>query len=362
MTTTLALESRPESWSNLVGQDIPKKVLTNSILANDIKPGYLFKGASGCGKTSAALLLAKRLNCVQPSGVNPCNSCTSCSSIDKNLSHDVKYVDGAADRSVAFVRDVLRPFLTTTPIGGRYRIAIIDEAHLYKQDSISAFLTLLEQLPKMAPKSLVVLCTTEGDQIPTAIQNRCLCLNFAPISTEQLVAVMQKYTEQDAKALKELASAACGSFRTMWSFIEVWEHLGEPLTEELVLKMLGGVPSTDRNKLWKLIENSELDKIPTLWQAWLKRGASPNVIGSYLLKDLIDKAASAPKAANWTTAIATLSAVQVTGTESAWLPALYTLCGLPLECENAKEAAPEERRPVLQSTEKLTTRLAFFGA
>jgi len=362
MTSTLALESRPSSWLTLLGQEIPRKVLSNSIISNDIKPGYLFKGASGCGKTSAALLFAKRLNCPEPDGADPCNTCTSCTSIDKNLSHDVKYVDGAADRSVMFVRDVLRPFLTTTPIGGKHRIAIIDEAHLYKQDSISAFLTLLEQLPKMAPKSLVILCTTEGDQIPVAIQNRCLSLSFAPISTEALVEAMHKFTGEDKVALKELAVASCGSFRTMWSFMEVWEHTGEPLTEDLAMRMLGGITRAERDQLWKLLRNRKLDQIPSLWQAWMKRGVNPTVLGAHMLKDLIHMAATAPEAANWSIAIAALSAVQVSGTESAWLPALYTLCGLPLDCENAQRVAPEERQPVPQSTDKLLTRLAFFGA
>jgi len=362
MTSTLALESRPLKWVSLVGQDIPQKVLSNSILTNDIKPGYLFKGASGCGKTSAALLFAKRLTCTEPDGADPCNQCGSCRSIDNNLSHDVKYVDGAADRSVAFVRDVLRPFLTTTPIGGKHRIAIIDEAHLYKQDSISAFLTLLEQLPKMAPKSVVILCTTEGDQIPVAIQNRCLSMNFAPISQEKLVEVTHNLTGEDKEALKELAAVSCGSFRTMWSFIEVWEHLGEPLTEEVVMKLIGGVTQDERNKMWSLIQNKRLDQLPVIWQSWLKRGANPNVIGAHLLKDLLYFAANEPNAANWSTAIASLSAVQVSGTESAWLPALYTLCGLPLSCKKAKEAAPEEEQPAPTLQGKVTTRLAFFGA
>lgn len=362
MTSTLALESRPLKWASLVGQDIPRKVLSNSILTNDIKPGYLLKGASGCGKTSAALLFAKRLTCAAPEGADPCNTCSSCQSIDNNLSHDVKYVDGAADRSVAFVRDVLRPFLTTTPIGGKHRIAIIDEAHLYKQDSISAFLTLLEQLPKMAPKSVVIMCTTEGDQIPAAIQNRCLSLNFAPISSEQLAELMHRLTSEDKEALKQLADASCGSFRTMWSFIEVWEHLGEPLTEDLVMRLLGGVPRDDRSRLWQMLRNRQLDKLPTLWQNWIKRGANPNVIGAHLLKDLLEFAAAAPTAANWVTAIASLSSVQVSGTESAWLPALYTLCGLPLSCEKAKVAAPEEEQPAPILEDKMTTRLAFFGA
>src|ERR1017187_9715873 len=103
-TSTLALDNRPQTWADLVGQPIPVTVLVNSLALGDVKPGYVFTGTTGCGKSSAAYLIAKRLNCENPNLVtqDPCNTCHSCITVDRGTNTDVKFVDGATDRSIDF--------------------------------------------------------------------------------------------------------------------------------------------------------------------------------------------------------------------------------------------------------------------
>jgi DNA polymerase III subunit gamma/tau len=347
-TTTLALENRPKKWSQLVGQPIPVTVLTNSIKLGDIKPGYVFDGITGCGKSSAAYLVAKRLNCDNPDLVaqDPCGDCRSCRTIDKGTSPDVKFVDGASDRSVAFVRETLKPFLSTAPMG-KYRVAIIDEAHLYGKDAISAFLTLLENMPRFTGKSVVILTTTESEKMDPAVMNRCMNLHFASIPNDMLAEQMAAYTGEDVAALRILAEEAGNSFRSMWSYIEVWQHLGEPLTEAVVMKLIGGVSLAERHRLWGDLTSGKVDKIGERWRGWLQGGARASVVGALLLRDLIGVAAKCPDRTTWHDPMRLLAGAQQQGSDSAWLPALYLMVGLPLDVQVSHRQEPAEGQPHL---------------
>lgn len=367
-TQTLALELRPKRWDEVIGQEMPVTILRNSLAVQDVKPGYLFVGASGCGKTSAALLLGCRLLCEQPdtASQDPCGTCKQCELVQKGIHPDLKYVDGAADRSVGFVRETLKPFLGASPIGGKHKIIIIDEAHLYSTDAISAFLTLLEAMPRTAPKSLVVFCTTEEEKLPETIVNRCLKLTFAPIDPDSLAQVMAKHTGCDVEALRFLAEECGGSFRTMWSHIEGWQYTQQELTEDLVMKLIGGVPARERALMWQDVSQGRSDKVVDRWQAWLKRGAFPHVVGRHLLKDLIRRAAANPGRNDWVPFLALASNAQLNSPESAWLPTLLRLCGLSLDSQDGARPGPEERQPVISGydpeRDQVAQRLLLFGA
>lgn len=370
-TATLALDYRPKKWSDLVGQPIPVTVLVNSLSLGEIKPGYIFDGTTGCGKSSAAYLFAKRLNCENPNlnTQDPCGQCHSCNTIDRGTNADVKFVDGAADRSIAFVRDTLKPFLMTVP-KGKYKVAIIDEAHLYKSDAISAFLTLLENMPKHSGRSVVILTTTEGEAIDTAVMNRCVNLHFSPIPTELLATKMADYTSQDPAVLALLAEACGNSFRAMWSYIEVWELMGQPLTPELVMNMIGGVTDKERQELWADIAERKVETIAKRWKKWQEKGARISVVGSLLIKDLVRWAAANPDSTDWHKPLAILSGAQQVGAESAWLQSLYLLVGLPLDVQRWQWPEPGREQPQLlsinteipkQSEDNLLERILFFG-
>src|ERR1035437_3069158 len=364
-TSTLALENRPKTWGELVGQPIPVTVLVNSLALGDIKPGYVFTGTTGTGKTSAAILLAKRLNCEAPNLVtqDPCNVCHSCLTVDRGTNFDVKFVDGAADRSIEFVRSTLKPFLTTAP-RGKCRVVIVDEAHQYGKDAISAFLTLLENMPRFAGKSVVIMTTTEGDKMASAILNRCMNLHFSAIPNDMLADKMAVYTGEDRAALALLAQESGNSFRTMWSYIEVWQHLGEPLTNDVVMKLIGGVGESERKAMWSDLSNKKVDRIGDRWRKWLQTGARPEVIGALLIRDLISWAAAVPATMDWHKPLVMLSGAEQVGSDNAWLQALYLMVGLPLDIHTRHCQEPEEGQShkIPAGIDPVLERLLFFGA
>lgn len=371
-SNTLALENRPRTWADLRGQEIPVTVLTSSLAAWDIKPGYLFQGSSGCGKTSAALLFARALFCeARTNKQNPCYQCRHCKSFDTGGGHpDLMYVDGASERSVGFVRDNIIPFLQRSPWGGQAKVVIIDEVQQYQKDAISAFLTLLEKLPHVAKKSTVILCTT--DSVPETIHNRCMPLMFGSIDPDTIADVMHSYTEQDIAVLRLLAEESHSSFRTVWSYIEAWKHLNEPLTENLVMKLVGGVPAIERKRLWSCIAQTDIEAIQALWKKWLQNGARPRTIGEHLRKDLFAFAAQAPDKTNWLKAISlwggALQVAAISGSDSALLGGLISLCGLPLDSQDAERAGPAKRQPTNfvnsydLEADRVAQRLLFFGS
>jgi len=356
-TNTLAIENRPKTWAKVVGQEIPVKILTQSLAMGEIKPAYLLMGETGSGKTTCALLLAKRLVCEAPDeNQEPCNQCRPCSLVDRGICEDVKCVDGASDRSVSFVKEVLKPYLASTPIGGKYRVVIIDEVHQYLKDAISAFLTLLENLPKTHPRSIVIFTTTEGDSVDGAIKNRCLPLNFCPIPPELLAKTLSAQIGVDEAGLLMLAEELGGSFRTVWSVIESWQYAGEELTEETVMKLVQGVPRRERAELLAELGAGNLDKVSARWKKWINAGARPTVIWRGLLKDVADAASKNPGGANWKKYLAVLSGSRP---ESAMLPALYTMCGLPLDTQLGEKPGPAEGQPTpFVTTPAVTTTTA----
>lgn len=370
-THTLALDNRPKKWNDLIGQPIPVTVLVNSLSLGEVKPGYIFDGTTGCGKSSAAYLFAKRLNCEKPNLTtqDPCGVCHSCDTIDRGINPDVKFVDGAADRSISFVRDVLKPFLMTVP-HGRYKVVVIDEAHLYKSDSIGAFLTLLENMPKHSSRSVVILTTTEGDAIDPAVMNRCVNLHFAPIPTELLAKKMAQYTGQDEDVLALLAESCGNSFRSMWSYIELWELTGQPLTTELVMNLVGGIGEKERYELWADLAERKVESIAKRWKKWQEKGARASVVGSLLIKDLVAWAAADPDSTGWHKPLAILSGAQQVGSDSAYLQSLYLLVGLPLNVQRWQRPGSGRVQPQISSVETVNEnntssdfidRLLFFG-
>ena len=367
-SSTLALERRPKTWAEVEGQEIPVTVLVNSLHAEDIKPGYLFTGTTGTGKTSAALLLSKRLLCENPNEKtqDPCDACRVCDQFSRGITHDLKYVDGAADRSVAFVREALKPFLQSQPFGGRRRIVIIDECHLYGKDAIASFLTMLERMPTESKRSIVIFCTTDGDAIDPAIRNRCLTLHFSNIAPSKIASVMTRFfPSADPKVLELLAEESGGSFRTMWAYMEAWQHLGKPLTEDLVMQLVGGVTDRERQALWYDISNRNVEGIARRWKKWIESGARAKVVGSHLLKDLIEYAAHNPSVTTWQKPLAILSGAQLTSPDSALLPALYTLIGLPLVSQSAEKMAGTREMAAQNSggpADEAAKRLLFLGA
>jgi DNA polymerase-3 subunit gamma/tau len=259
----LALKYRPQTFTDVVGQEHVSNVLTRAIEGGRVAHAYLFSGARGVGKTTSARILAKALNCetrAQKGGPEPCNACTSCTEITSGVSLDVAEIDGASNRGIADVQ-ALREKVRFSPTGGRYRVVIIDEVHQLSNDAFAALLKTLEEPPAHL---VFIFATTDPQRLPETIRSRTQRFDFARVPLRKIVARLQDIAAREAKdkdGLRfELAEGAAllmaqkseGSIRDAVSALDQVVSSGEPkVTEELVRRVLG---IADREAFFQLVE------------------------------------------------------------------------------------------------------------
>ena len=217
----VARRYRPQTFEELVGQEHVAKALSNAISTHRVGHAYLFTGARGVGKTSAARILAKALNCRTGPTPTPCNRCDICESISAGEDVDVLEIDGASNRGIDEIRQ-LRQNVNVRPSRERFKIYIIDEVHMLTREAFNALLKTLEEPPEHVK---FIFCTTEPTKIPVTILSRCQRFDFAGIQTpaiakrlEQIVAAEGVEAEPDA--LRLLARRAAGSMRDSQSLLE----------------------------------------------------------------------------------------------------------------------------------------------
>src|SRR5213593_643465 len=165
----IARKWRPQRFEDLVGQQHVTETLKNAIKNDRVAHAYIFSGARGVGKTTAARILAKALNCVKGPTADPCGECDSCKEITAGTSLDVQEIDGATNNSVDQIRE-LRESARYNPARDRFRIWIIDEVHMLSTGAFNALLKTLEEPP---PRVKFIFATTEYHKIPDTILSRC---------------------------------------------------------------------------------------------------------------------------------------------------------------------------------------------
>src|SRR5215467_9161599 len=218
----IARKWRPQTFKDLVGQEHVTGTLANAIKNDRVAHAYIFSGARGVGKTTAARVLAKALNCVKGPTPTPCNSCDSCLRIAQGQELvDVLEIDAASNRGIEEIRE-LRENVRYAPARSRYKVYIVDEAHQITHDAFNAFLKTLEEPPEHA---VFILATTEHHKIPTTILSRCQLFRFKRVSTEEIAAQLERILAQEKvsveqPALVRLAKAAGGSVRDALSLLD----------------------------------------------------------------------------------------------------------------------------------------------
>ncbi|MBN2170518.1 MAG: DNA polymerase III subunit gamma/tau, partial [Candidatus Krumholzibacteriota bacterium] len=237
----LALKYRPGRFAEMVGQDQVTTVLQGALQQGRIAQAYLFSGPRGCGKTTAARLLAKALNCAEGPAAEPCGTCDSCRSIAAGTSLAVVEVDAASNRGIDDIRRI-REEAGYSSVGGRTKVYIIDEAHQITGDAANAFLKTLEEPP---PGVVFVLATTEPQKIIPTIHSRCQRFAFRLLSVDEIVGRLAFIAEAEGltaprEALLAVARRAEGSMRDgLTLFDQVLASVEGALTLDAVTEVLG---------------------------------------------------------------------------------------------------------------------------
>ncbi|MBI5050420.1 MAG: DNA polymerase III subunit gamma/tau [Nitrospirae bacterium] len=241
----LARKWRPQNFDELNGQETVVRTLKNAITSEKVVHAYLFSGPRGVGKTSAARILAKALNCSKGPVPDPCGECPNCRAIADGSSVDVFEIDGASNTQVDNVRD-LREAVKYAPSTGRYKIYIIDEVHML---SVQAFNALLKTLEEPPAHVIFIFATTEPKKIPATILSRCQHHAFRRISKgrikEQLskISTSENITINDT-ALEMIARAADGSMRDALTMLDQASSFSDDISENELQSLLG-LPAAD---------------------------------------------------------------------------------------------------------------------
>jgi DNA polymerase-3 subunit gamma/tau len=241
-----ARKYRPQRFEELIGQQHIAHTLKNAIVKNRVGHAYLFSGPRGIGKTSAARIFAKALNCEKGPTPTPCNQCSFCVEITEGMSLDLVEIDGASNRRVDEIRQ-LRENVRFVPSSAKYKIYIIDEVHMLTTEAFNALLKTLEEPP---PHIVFIFATTEVNKVPQTIRSRCQQFNFKRISIPEMLPVLKRILDDvgmkaEETALFWIAKSAYGSLRDAESILDqMISYCDETVGEKDVFYVLG-IPSYD---------------------------------------------------------------------------------------------------------------------
>ncbi len=252
--TALYRKFRPLSFEEMVGQDHITRTLRNQVINNRVGHAYLFNGGRGTGKTSAAKILARAVNCLNPVDGDPCNECEICkAALDGSLT-DIVEMDAASNNGVEDIRQI-RETVNFLPSLAKYRVYIIDEVHMLSTGAFNALLKTLEEPPAHVK---FILATTEPQKLPATILSRCQRFDFKKISDEYIMKRLRIIAKESninitEEALKLIAVLAEGGMRDAISILERCVQDGDVDITEDKIKELVGIPKL--TQINRLVEN-----------------------------------------------------------------------------------------------------------
>ena len=238
-----ARKYRPQTFEEMIGQKPIVRTLQNAIKNNRVAQAYIFSGMRGVGKTTAARILAKALNCQQGPTPTPCNKCEFCKEINEDHSIDVLEIDGASNRGIDEVRS-LREGVKYKPIRSRNKIIIIDEVHQLTDPAFNALLKTLEEPP---PHTVFIFATTEFHKVPATIVSRCQHFEFKKISQKEIIKHLIEITQKEkievsSYGMNLIAEAADGSLRDAQSLLDkAVAFSGNIIRDEDLKEVLGTI-------------------------------------------------------------------------------------------------------------------------
>ena len=254
--TSLYRKFRPLTFNDMVGQEHIIKTLKNQIIAGRVGHAYLFNGGRGTGKTTAAKILARAVNCLNPKDGEPCNECEVCKAALEGSLTDIVEMDAASNNSVEDIRQI-RDEVNFLPTLAKYRVYIIDEVHMLSTGAFNALLKTLEEPPSHVK---FILATTEPQKLPATILSRCQRFDFKKISDEYIIKRLKIVCDESKikiseEALQTIAILAEGGMRDALSILERCSQENTEISEELVKELVGIPGLTSVNKLVSSILN-----------------------------------------------------------------------------------------------------------
>lgn len=280
---------RPQSFSDIVGQESLVKALSNAIELNRIANAYLFCGPRGTGKTSTARILAKSLNCEHGPTLTPCQKCASCVDITNATGLDVIEIDAASNRGIQDAKELISQ-VQYAPINGKYKIFIIDEVHMLSNDAFNALLKTFEEPPKNV---IFILATTEPHKVLETIISRCQRFDLRRITTQDIIKRLREISDKENikitdEALFTIAKNVSGGLRDSLALLDQVSILGvkEEISKELIEELLGKINFDTMldllNSIYdENIENS-LVKIETIYS----KGSEPRNLAENFIEFL----------------------------------------------------------------------------
>ncbi|WP_053942544.1 DNA polymerase III subunit gamma/tau [Kallipyga gabonensis] len=277
---------RPKTFDQVLGQDHITRVLKNQIRSGQPGHAYLFAGTRGTGKTSCAKIFARAVNCLHPVDGNPCNECENCKAILEETTLDVVEMDAASNRRIDDIRE-LKEHVVYPPSQLKYKVYIIDEAHMITREAFNALLKIMEEPPDHL---IFILATTDPDQVPDTILSRLQRYEFKRLDIPSIeknirhIAGELDLTVEDS-ALHAMAIAADGAMRDALSLMDqVLAGGGKTIDEETVQAILGTVGYQSMSEMVGAIFQNRLSQTLSLSQDLLDQGKDPHTF----IKELVE--------------------------------------------------------------------------